>query len=67
MLTQFEIWLLNELNNARLDFRDMDPGESVDTMDAIRARKDELEQVFDAYVRTLGLSDLQRLREEGVI
>lgn len=67
MLTQFETWLLNELNNARLDFRDADPGESVDTMDAIRARKDGLEQVFDAYIRTLGLADLQRLREEGVI
>ena len=67
MLTQFETWLLNELNNARLDFRDADPGESVDTMDAIRARKDGLEQVFNAYVRTLDLSGLQRLREEGVI
>lgn len=67
MLTQFEMWLLNELNNARLDFRDADPGESVDTMDAIRARKDGLEKVFDAYVRTLGPADLQRLREEGVL
>ena len=67
MLTQFETWLLNELNNARLDFRDADPGESVDTMDAIRARKDGLEQVFNAYVRTLDLVGLQRLREEGVI
>ena len=67
MLTQFETWLLNELNNARLDFRDADPGESVDTMDAIRAQKDGLEQVFDAYVRTLERKDLQRLREEGVI
>ena len=67
MLTQFETWLLNELNNARLDFRDANPGESVDTMDAIRARKDGLEQVFNAYVRTLDLDGLQRLREEGVI
>lgn len=67
MLTQFEIWLLNEVNNARLDFRDADPGESVDTMDAIRARKEDFEQVLDAYVRTLDLAGLQRLREEGVI
>lgn len=67
MLTQFETWLLNEVNNARLDFRDVDPGESVDTMDAIRARKEGLEQVLDVYVRTLDLAGLQRLREEGVI
>lgn len=67
MLTQFETWLLNELNNARLDFRDVDPGESVDTMDAIRARKDILERVFNTYIMTLDPANLIRLNEEGVI
>lgn len=67
MLTQFETWLLNELNNARLDFRDADPGESVDTMDAIRARKDILERVLSVYIMTRDPADLIRLNEEGVI
>ena len=46
----FEDWLALEVENARKDYRDTDPGESWDTARRIRERKEILEDVFSHFL-----------------
>ena len=46
----FEDWLALEVENARKDYRDTNPGESWDTARRIRERKEILEDVFCHYM-----------------
>lgn len=46
----FEDWLALEVENARKDYRDTDPGESWDTARRTRERKEILEDVFCHYM-----------------
>lgn len=47
---RFEDWLAEEVEKARLDYRDLDPGENYDMAQAIKMKKEILEDVWNHLI-----------------